>query len=171
MFCEYCGNQLEDDALFCAKCGKSTTDKKETVSEKVVLEKQEKYDSKIPTKKNHPIVKTLCNILSICFLVIASFFSIGMVLNCCDTVDTYMAGIWFSVGLNFFCVGLLLYEKSSKAKALKVMITIFKIALLILFIISVIGLVLGYTEYAESRRLPKTLAGFFSFLEFNGWYY
>ena len=23
MFCKYCGNQMDDDAVFCAKCGKS----------------------------------------------------------------------------------------------------------------------------------------------------
>lgn len=131
MFCEYCGNQLEDDALFCAKCGKSTTEKNENVPKKVVLEKSEKYDSKIPTKKKHPIANVFCHILSICSLVIASIFAIGMF---ADGVHTYTSKA-FSVGLNFFFVGLLLYEKSSKSRALKIIVTIFKIPLRILFVI------------------------------------
>lgn len=27
MFCRYCGSQIEDDAVFCSKCGKAQTDK------------------------------------------------------------------------------------------------------------------------------------------------
>ena len=171
MFCEYCGNQLEDDALFCAKCGKSIKEKMENASEKISLEKQEKCDdSKIPTEKNHPIVKKLCNILSIGFLVMASFFSIGMMM-CGIDEEPHASGTFFSVGLNFFFVGILLYEKSNKSKALKVIITIFKIALLILFIITIIGLVFAYTEYADREWLPTSLSGFFTFLAYDGWCY
>ncbi len=171
MFCEYCGNQLDDDALFCTKCGKSIKEKMENASEKISLEKQEKCDdSKIPTEKNHPIVKKLCNIFSICFIIVALYFAIAMMLGGIAG-EPYASGTCFSVGLNFFFVGILLYEKSNKSKALKVIITIFKIALLILFIITIIGLVFAYTEYADREWLPTSLSGFFTFLEFDGYIY
>ena len=45
MYCKYCGNELEDASLFCNKCGKAQSEKKQSSKdrkEKVKLSSKEK---------------------------------------------------------------------------------------------------------------------------------
>ena len=52
MFCKYCGNQIDDDAVFCPKCGKNLAgqqtpappaDKPKTAERKLVLQRKKQF--------------------------------------------------------------------------------------------------------------------------------
>lgn len=65
MYCKHCGKEIEDDAKFCAGCGKSVAEEvKKQVAAPVVEEPKKK-------KKRHPILGTILLVIGI-FIVIGA---------------------------------------------------------------------------------------------------
>ena len=61
-FCMYCGCEMEDEDLFCMRCGKSQNDSEEAETEpNISIEKQklERTENKLQNKKCNPPKKNL----------------------------------------------------------------------------------------------------------------
>lgn len=175
MFCEYCGNQLEDDALFCSKCGKHVTKQTEFSNEEVkidgathdernLLSIAEKKSCSVNNRKKKEIKSCyiiICLSISLLFLIIGiGYFNdeVWMRLSVYGHGDIISTLIGLSVGFLTFALAFFLYKKKyEKSKTLRIVMRLFNILELIAIGIIICFLVVEGVEYIKYKDLPEPI--------------
>ncbi|MCR5518229.1 MAG: zinc-ribbon domain-containing protein [Lachnospiraceae bacterium] len=133
MFCKYCGNQLDDNSMFCTRCGSNQDTDYELETLKTNISRSYNVMSAIKQKENQvyaanvklrkyriiPAIKRLLKIFGLCILVdiIAGILpSLGGILFLGIRIDDIFTQVTYLLPFSFIIVPILFKMKSNNIK-------------------------------------------------------
>ena len=133
MFCKYCGNQLDDNSMFCTRCGsnqdtdyeletlKSNISRSYNVMSAIKQKENQVYAANVKLRKYRiiPAIKRLLKIFGLCILVyiIAGILpSLGGILFLGIRIDYIFLHVIFLLPFSFIIVPILFKKKSNNIK-------------------------------------------------------